>query len=533
MYLEASDAAIEEYGLTFDNDKYTFTIGKNPDISTIDAHFDLIIWAIDNEGMSYKKTVRVNIDTEIGSSAEYGLQTHGVDKEDDANHFTIDLATMKTALGDQLNQWLLNVDLKDGFQPDGVYDKEECKTENKVAEIDGEGFAAGVVEAAVKNGELIKNGELTSKAVTDPAKANYIQVNVDNDQVPGLELDKTYYFKFTFTDVKGNTLNSIVVPVQFTAPALADQFVKDDAVFGTGGNTAMAYMYAADQYFSDKDQHVAAYKFDRAFESMPDDEGVMVTLSQEDELTDAKLSSFDLARVGVPGTTTNNTTRTSVELTENTNIYLNNGKTGDDDAYMMSDGSGRQLGYGQELTVIASDVAYGTDAKDGKTGWIYSDENGDYEFQIKVMSPIYEGTVEGTSEVVTVEATDGIYKLTNELIKGLTYNPNVGYKVLPDVIVGKVDEGDKSDADWKREDVTDVTAISKNPNRIAVENGGKVVGATAGKNNAVAEEGYIELKPQNTYETSQATISVTVTDIWNYNKTSDIQVQVNSITGNE
>ena len=519
MYLEASDAAIEEYGLTFDNDKYTFTIGKNPDISTIDAHFDLIIWAIDNNGMSYKKTVRVNIDTEIGASADYSLITHAVNKKDDDNYFMIDLATMKTALGDQLNQWLLNADVDD-LQFNGIATKEDGSDASTKS-----GFQAHVVEKAIAKIADLKN-------VADPAKANYIQVNVDNDQVPGLELDKTYYFKFTFTDVKDNTLNSIVVPVQFTAPALADQFVKEDAVFGTGGNTAMAYMNAADQYFDGEDQHVAAYKFWRAFESMPTNEGVTLELSEKDDLLENKYSSQDLARLGEP----NNTSSVSpVTLTDETAVYLNNGTSGDTDAYMMTDGSGRQLGYGQELTVTAVDVAYGTTEDDKTKGWIYSDKNGEYTFKVKVMSPIYEGSVQGTSSVVEVEATDGIYKLTNELIKGLTYNPEVGYKVLPDALGDTNGDGEPTDAEWTRGDVMNVTAESKNPRRIAVENNGNVIGATADKEDKkkVGEEGYIELKPQNTYETSEAAISVTVTDIWNYNKSSDINVKVNSITGNE
>ena len=519
MYLEASDAAIEEYGLTFDNDKYTFTIGKNPDISTIDAHFDLIIWAIDNEGMSYKKTVRVNIDTEISASAEYSLITHAVNKKDDDNYFMIDLATMKTALGDQLNQWLLNADVDD-LQFNGIGTKEDGSDVSTRS-----GFQAHVVEKAIAKVDDLND-------VTDPAKANYIQVNVDNDQVPGLELDKAYYFKFTFTDVNNNTLNSIVVPVQFTAPALADQFVKEDAVFGTGGNTAMAYMNAADQYFDNKDNHVAAYKFWRAFESMPTKEGVTLELSEKDDLLENKYSSQDLARLGEPK---NTSSVDPVILTDETAVYLNNGTSTDGDAYMMTDGSGRQFGYGQELTVTAVDVAYGTTKDDKTKGWIYSDKNGEYTFKVKVMSPIYEGSVQGTSSVVEVEATDGIYKLTNELIKGLTYNPEVGYKVLPDALGDAIAGKEYTEADWTRGDVWNVTAESKNPRRIAVENNGDVIGATPDKDDAkkVGEEGYIELKPQNTYETSEAAISVTVTDIWYYNKSSDINVKVNSITGNE
>ena len=40
MYLTADASDVEVYGLTFDQDAHTFTIGKNPDVSTVPADFD-------------------------------------------------------------------------------------------------------------------------------------------------------------------------------------------------------------------------------------------------------------------------------------------------------------------------------------------------------------------------------------------------------------------------------------------------------------------------------------------------------------
>ena len=69
------------------------------------------------------------------------------------------------------------------------------------------------------------------------------------------------------------------------------------------------------------------------------------------------------------------------------------------------------LGYGQELTVNASDTDF--------EGWKYIGNDGKYTFKIKVMSPIYEGSVSAINSVVEIPATsvDG-YKVGNKDIQG-------------------------------------------------------------------------------------------------------------------
>ena len=87
------------------------------------------------------------------------------------------------------------------------------------------GIQASVVEA------LTKKDDSKHKATTDRNKANFIQIDVENKYVNGLKLDKTYYIQATFytpaptTGGSKQILNSIVVPVEFHAPALADLFL--------------------------------------------------------------------------------------------------------------------------------------------------------------------------------------------------------------------------------------------------------------------------------------------------------------------
>ena len=511
MYLEASDAAVAEYGLTFDNDNYTFTIGKNPDISTIDASFDLIVWAIDNKGNSYKRTINVPISTIINEGV-YTLQTHDVGKKLDDNHFTIDLATMKTALGDRLNQWTLNVDLKNGFFFDGIYTKEDCSDAPKKG-----GFSADVVEAAVKNSEL------TNKATDDAAKANYIQVNVKNADVEGLELGKTYYFKFTFKEKANNKeLNTVVVPVQFTAPTLASQFVQEPSIFTD--NVAMAYMYAKDMPSNSK---VPAYVIGRAFNEMPTNEGVELALSTETDLLDNKYSSANLARVGVQG----NTGVKDIVLGDKTAIYLNDKKddssAANAESLAMDDKSGRQKGYGQELTVTATDATYGS--ADENKGWKYADKNGEYTFKMKLVSPIYEGKVVATNDVITISTTDQAgYKITNKDIMGYAYNSEVEYDVLPTVYGA-------SASTWKRDDIAKVTAESKNDKVLQIANDGNVYKMEEIKDKDGKVTGYTDAyllaMPQQIDKEAETNIDVTVTDVWGYTKTSQVPVKVTITKG--
>ena len=97
----------------FNQDKHTFTIGENPDVSSIPAHFTLEVYTVSNAGEVNKATIEVQINSAIHAPAEYTLIEHDVNTSYENNYFGIDLAIMKTALGDNLNQWIQNVDLHD------------------------------------------------------------------------------------------------------------------------------------------------------------------------------------------------------------------------------------------------------------------------------------------------------------------------------------------------------------------------------------------------------------------------------------
>ena len=505
MYIEpVKSSDIDVYGLTFDQDAHSFTIGKNPDVSTVEASFQLYVWTVDNKGQVRRETVKVNIDTEISAAAEYELQTHPVNyaHPEKDNHFGIDLSVMKENLGtDGLQKWEQNVDLQKTSFVD-IYTDVYC-TQPAARAIGSDDFKAYVVE------KLDDNNKVNAHE-TNVDKANFIQVNVDNTKVNNLELNKTYYFKFTFKNSDGDGLKTIIVPVQFTAPTLAAQFVKESAVFANGGNLAYAYLNVRDQLNRDENTGVPAYSLKNAFESMPASAGVTLTLADDDKLIEDKTSK-DLAGLG---NSQGAATDRKVNFDENIKLYLKKDN-------ILNDGTNRPFGYGQELTITAEDDRYGTSTK--TEGWKYANNDGKYTFKIKVMSPIFEGTVTAINSVFEIPATDIVngYKMTNKDIEGTTYN-NIKYAVLPDIL------GVNGAADWSRPDIEKVTADSENTRVVRIGNNGNVYAAIPDTEDAtiLKEEGYIQVIPENIAETSEATVNVNVTDIWGYTKSNPITVKV-------
>ena len=474
MYLSADQSDCDVFELSFDQDKHTFTIGKNPDVSTIPANFDLIVYTVANNGAVNKTVITVQVDSQISANPEYSLQEHSVNKDNDVNYFSIDLATMKTALGDNLNQWMQNVDLIN-------IDYQWSDKENSGFTDMPTGIAPLLVEKTAKKSEVV--------TTTDRNKANYIQVNVDNAEVAGLKLDKTYYIKVTFKAVAasgGGELNSIVVPVEFHAPALSDLFsiregyVQDGVInayfYDTAGSTAVELS----RYFSAfvKD---AAVAFDGKIDNVDSDKLFDFTAGT---LFDGNSVDFDAAKPGI-------------------------------NEYGQS-----QNGYGKVVTVKTTKSYYNNVVGAG-AGWDYTATGSDeYKFQIRLMSPIYEGSVAvltGTS--VEVSANDFVNgaRITHEDIQGRDYNGNDMY-IFPDQIAGGVPS-------WKNKQISDVTPKVDTDNYI--DEAVMTSASTDADGNIV--KGYIRIKGRALSTTTSVELPVTIKDAWGYklNVTVPVTVKMN------
>ena len=468
LYLSASQEDIKLFGLEFDNEKGTFTITKIPDVVTA-ANFDLTVHTLDNSGEVAEETITVTLSDVIVTDADYATRTLAIvannteDVSKDKNFFTADMATMTKALGNELDAWKRKV----ANASVAFYSDAKCE---KAVEGD-KGVVLTFVDAEGK--------ELTENAIKSAVDMKFAVTNATASKA--FKVNTVYYAKVTFTTTGDSELNSVVVPFKFTVPTLASMFATEAAVFK--GDVAYAYMNVADQTSGE-----AAYSLKRAFAKYPE-----VSLDMDDETAIVgDYTSADLADVAETfDENAKITLKADVDADEKTNI---------------------PAGYAKELIVIASDKDY--------EGWAYGEGEGEYVFKVKVMSPIFEGTVTSIESAVEIPATsvDG-YKLGNKDIQGTTYN-KVAYKVLQDAV------NEKGEGYWKRPEIASVEAAVASDRVIKIGNEGKAVDAAMATDGKTVVEGYIQVLPQNIATTTEETINVSVTDTWGFVKVNPIKVKV-------
>ena len=467
LYLSASQEDIKLFGLEFDNEKGTFTITKTPDVVTA-ANFDLTVHTLDNSGKVAEKTITVTLSDVIVTDADYATRTLAIvannteDVSKDKNFFTADMATMTKALGNELDAWKRKV----ANASVAFYSDAKCE---KAVEGD-KGVVLTFVDA--------EGTELTENAIKSAVDMKFAVTNATASKA--FKVNTVYYAKVTFTTTGDSELNSVVVPFKFTVPTLASMFATEAAVFK--GDVAYAYMNVADQTSGE-----AAYSLKRAFAKYPE-----VSLDMDDETAIVgDYTSADLADVAETfDENAKITLKADVDADEKTNI---------------------PAGYAKELIVIASDKDY--------EGWAYGEGEGEYVFKVKVMSPIFEGTVTSIESAVEIPATsvDG-YKLGNKDIQGTTYN-KVAYKVLQDAV-------NEEGGYWKRPEIASVEAAVASDRVIKIGNDGKAFDAAMATDGKTVVEGYIQVLPQNIATTTEETINVSVTDTWGFVKVNPIKVKV-------
>ena len=468
LYLSASQEDIKLFGLEFDNEKGTFTITKTPDVVTA-ADFDLTVHTLDNSGKVAEKTIKVTLSDVIVTDADYATRTLAIvannteDASKDKNFFTADMATMTKALGNELDAWKRKV----ANASVAFYSDAKCE---KAVEGDNAGVALTFVDAEGK--------ELTENAIKSAVDMKFAVTNATASKV--FKVNTVYYAKVTFITTGNSELNSVVVPFKFTVPTLASMFATEAAVFK--GDVAYAYMNVADQTSGE-----AAYSLKRAFAKYPE---VSLDMDAETAIV-GDYTSADLAEVSTTCDGEAKITLKAVDTDKATKI---------------------PAGYAKELIVIASDKDY--------EGWAYGEGEGEYVFKVKVMSPIFEGTVTSIESAVEIPATsvDG-YKLGNKDIQGTTYN-KVAYKVLQDAV------NEKGEGYWKRPEIASVEAAVASDRVIKIGNDGKAFDAAMATDGKTVVEGYIQVLPQNIATTTEETINVSVTDTWGFVKVNPIKVKV-------
>ena len=478
MYLTAKAEDINIFGIVFSADKKSFTITKSPDQVTA-ADFDLTVHTMDNNGkVDNETTIKITLSEAIDAAATYETRTLAIQKTAADNFFKADMATMTTALGGNLDLWKRKV--KD--EEVTIYKEAACTAANSMG-------------AAEDNGIEFSYLGTDGKATTSITAAADMKFLVNNTTASAkFAVNTVYYAKVSFkngTTANAEVLNSIVVPFQFTVPALSTFFEVEPAVFTEG--VAYAYMTPEDRDGASD----ATYKLSRAFKKFHT--GVAIALNNETKIV-GDYTSKGLALM-------------DDEFTAGAKITLKN-------VFAQGNVDGTQVGYAKELIITATEAAY--------EGWKRAEADQTYTFKIKMMSPIFEGTISSvkTSVEIPVTSTEG-YKMGNSDIEGKTYGA-VAYKVFQD----GYDATATPKNYWTRPEIKSVTGKSENVNVAKLEGAdattgiATAVGATPSADGKSIVEGYLKVLPQNIENTTDVVVNLTVTDIWGYKKVSPITVTV-------
>ena len=496
IYLEVADEDAK-FKVTFDQDNHTFTIGQNPDWDTRDVDLDVIVWTAANDGTVSKTIVTVKLDSEYNTSSEYQAVTHDVavePGEDNVEYF--DLQTMKNGFQsqDDLDSWIKNVNLSGTSYE--VFTDEACTNENKVSSTDKLDF--DIVSEKKTNDNVVQTDD-------KGASANFVRMIIDNTKTDALKLDKQYYVKVTFRDAEtsGNVLNSIVIPVTFTAPSVADQFVAKEGFLDADGNIVMYY----DKNLDAKPQQVITY-----FKST--DESAKLEFATDDKITlmpgvdktSSALAGFVKDVDGTElGSSETATVASYVDL-KDVRLYPAPNPTG------WADGTGRELGYGQVLTVKASNNNY------KNTTWAYDDNSKkSTKFTVKVMSPIYEGQISYEGDAISVKANnEGGVLITSDMLWLTDYNKNK-YTIVPDQTSATGDYWSAAQIKNVVVDYSKSEYISSVTNRLPQE-------AT---DNTPAVEGAFVITARGVVNTVTDHVNIKVTDRWGYTKTfTNVPIQI-------
>lgn len=472
MWLSVEDEDQNLFDIVFDQEKHTFVVNADPDVIT-KSYFDLTITTINNNGVLSETVVRINVSSKIAADPIYDKITHTIvanakKGETEANFFTAEMATMTTALGSQLDAWkknLASVDVK-------YYTDADCTKDEKDASA---GIALTFTSADGKTsytGNNIKNASLLKFTVTNATA-------VSND----FQVDKVYYAKVTFKNASGSELNSIVIPFEFKIPAVATFFEQKSAYVVDGVINAYFYQTATTDPAA---AATTAVEFNKYFSKILPD--ATVSLVADEKINDKPTK--DLFKFS--------STITFKEAT----IDLIDGISGA--------GAG-QNGYGQAVTVNAT--------KDNYEGWKYQAKGANtYSFKIRLMSPIYEGTVvpaEGST--ITISGNDLVKGalITDADIIGKDYNGN-NYTVVPDLYV------DGETADWANPQIEKVSAAQDADKYIkAIE----TVAATKAANGSTVNGGF-KLTGESISNTVTVEMPVTVEDAWGYKRTVGVSVTI-------
>ncbi|ADY36960.1 hypothetical protein Bacsa_2414 [Phocaeicola salanitronis DSM 18170] len=486
LYFEVSEKDATNYGVKTDDEARTFQITKRPDVSTAAKALTLYVHTLDVLGNVRVAKYEISLSDAVDTAAEYAPVTFPLsnlsDKNDKNDAFSIDINTMKEALGDAAwQEWFNATDLTNTTIE--IFDNEDCKastaSDNGVV-IDASNTGKGLAY------QLLKADGKT--AATDAADLASIKMNV-YEKANALKANKQYYAKVTFNNVSSQEVNNIIVPVTFVAEPLSDLFEIASGFYNTELETITAYFRnVGDATTNPPTKPSTAVNLKDYFTKCVDD-ATVTALSKTDKVGETDKTEDELFKLG---TQTGFGTKT---LNFNA-AYVKDGKPAG--------------GYGEILNLKVS--------KDNYAGWKYNDtKDTKYSFNIRLMSPIYEGAIEVTNGEITIDGNDLVKgaKITDEMIKLIDYN-TLEYSLMP---------VDNKAHKWETPQVYDVTFDASKAKYIKAVTPEDAVEANP-VTGIEAQDGYFKVTGEPVEATASETLPIKVTDKWGLVLEADVKFNV-------
>ncbi|MDM8242726.1 hypothetical protein QUW47_12710 [Phocaeicola barnesiae] len=490
MWLTAEDYDVKLFDLTFDQEKHTFTINADPDIIT-KADFVLTVHTINNEGEYHKKDITINVSNKIVADAEYATREWTiVDDESETsikskNAFFADMKTMTDGLGDQLAAWQRKVEtVTVKYFTDAECKNAVLKDNNPVVQTTSANNSG--IELIFTNAD---NNDVA--AIKDAANMKFA---IDNETASGVfSVDKVYYAQITFSG-DNSELNSIVVPFKLSIPELSTLFAIRDGYVVDGVINAYFYNDGTQENIGTAGTvgtASAAVELERYFSKYVADANVEVTgkIGNEDCTTLFKWGNtaatngkYHFADVDNDG-----------KLKEATTLELVGG---------IKDGKPAKA-YGEAVTVKVT--------KDNYYTWKYVADGADeYSFQIRLMSPVYEGSIAVLSgDRVIVNANDFVKgaNITEKDIEGRDYNNNNLY------IFPNAKGATTASKAWSNKQIWDVTPSVDKDHYI---DSAVMTAVSLDKDGNIVANGVINIKGRSLSKDTDIDLPVTITDAWGY-----------------
>lgn len=488
LYFEVSEKDATNYGLKTDDLARTFQITKRPDVSTAANPLTLYVHTLDVTGAVQVAEYKITLSDAVDTEAEYAPVTFPLSNLADSNNnndsFSIDINTMKEALGDAAwQEWFNATDLDNTVIT--IHEKEDAS--DAAVETIGKTITSTAKEGLIYT--LLKADGKTE--ATDAADLASIKMTVSAD-ASVLKANKQYYAKVTFNNGSSQEVNNIIVPVTFVAAPLSDLFEIASGFYNTELETITAY-------FRDVTTPTTKVNLKDYFTKFVADAKVSA-LSTTDKVGETDKTEDALFAIQTAATT--NFEDQTLNFNSST-PYQKDGKPAG--------------GYGQILNLEVG--------KDNYAGWKYNDtKDTKYSFNIRLMSPIYEGAVNVVNNQITINGNDMIKgaKITDAMIKGVDYNSNP-YSLMPDEVT-------TSGTTWVHPQIADVTFDVTGAKYIdAID----PVGAQEATATTPAQDGYFKVTGQPVETTATETLPIKVTDKWGLILEQDVEFTVTRTTNAE